>query len=77
MQIEVKTISHIVFTVESFVGTEGGMDCSQYGGESEDIAEAVDTLRQARASEARMPKDKQTDWLIVGRVKTLTSKIGH
>jgi len=67
MKLEVTTKHELVFTVEYFEATDGGMDSDSYGDPVGSIEEAVHLLTLAKVG-------NKTDWIIVCRVKTIISK---
>lgn len=65
MEITKTTTHKVVFTVEYFHGTEGGMDNDIYGGAVNDLESAIYLLELAKIAQ---PDD---NWKIVCTVETV------
>ena len=69
MRIESKTVHELVFTVEYFESTEGGMDGDAFGGEVSTIEEAV------RLWDLAMIHSRSCGWVIVARPTVKTVRV--
>jgi len=69
MKTRILLETEVVFTVEYFEPTEGGMDSDQYGGTFDTVVDALPTLHEATRKEPRY------EWVIVGRAKTTSKEV--
>lgn len=67
MNIKTTTSHAITLTVEAFWSEEGGMGQDQYGEAVQELPQAIRLLELARVAQP------ETDWKIVGDVKTTTA----
>ena len=69
MKTRILLETEVVFTVEYFEPTEGGMDSDQYGGTFANVVDALTTLLEATR------KDTRHEWIIVGRAKITAKEV--
>lgn len=69
MKLTTKTTHKLVFRVEYFIATEGGMDSDQFGKDTGNLEQAIHDLELARAQSAH------NDWLITIEVLTEVTRL--
>lgn len=68
MEITKTTTHNVVFSVEYFENSEGGMDWDDFGSDVETLEEAIHLLDLAKST------NREEDWVIVCRVETTNKK---